>query len=135
MAYTQAKTENATRGRIIKHIPVYFGPVYLGGVALKITKLLAENDTVIRRVRMVFADAATSSAAVGVTLMLGTLEDPARFAVWNSPASSAMGAWVEVQITRGRNVLAAGETLTLRTGNGKAKCGTVDVQVDCVETS
>lgn len=135
MAYPQAKTENGSRGRIVRHIPVYFGPVYLGGVAGKFTRFIAENDTVIRRVRVGFIEAATSAETIGVTLMLGTLEDPARFAIWNTAASAAVGTVSEININRGHAVLAAGEILTLRTGKGKTRAGTVDVQVDCVETS
>lgn len=135
MAYVQAKTSSASRGRIIKDLPIYFGPVYLGGVALKMTKLIAENDIVVRRVRMVFIEAATSVDTIGVTLMLGTLEEPARFAVWNSPATGTIGTVIEITINKGNNVLSADETLTLRTGKGKSRAGTVDVQVECVETS
>lgn len=122
-----------SRGRIARDFQEKFTPINLTGVAASYFGICAEKVLNIRRIRTVQLAAAAVSGAAGVTCLLGTIVDPAKFAVWNTPTSASSGTVTEIQAPTLNNTLAVGEVLTLRVDTGKKGAGTISVYVECAE--
>lgn len=128
-----AKVETQNRGKIVYTFYDYFRPINLTGVAALYPGHLAMKDLLVAEIVMQYVTvAAIAGDATGVTLRLGTHDEPTRFAVWNTAASASVFTVVEIPVSANKT-LASGKSLVLRVNSGKSKAGTINVQVKLVE--
>ena len=103
-------------------------PIPLDGVAVRDFLYTAEVDMAVRLIRVIYVEATTSDD--GVNIHVGKIGHPAYFATYTSEVSQAQGTVAEVDKFVARDILAAGETLTVDCDGGKAGLGMVDVQIE-----
>lgn len=130
MAVIQLKSENQARSQNVREERVPFLAVNLAGISVMIPAHTAIVQQSVRKIVMTYiAPAAIVGDPRGVTLMLGTLADPAKFAAWITEATKASGQIVVIPANTASNILSLNEILTLRSGKGKTKAGVVNVEV------
>lgn len=128
-----AKTETQSRGKVTRETTVMISAVTLTNVAAMYAPHTATVNERVKKITMTYIGAAAASGSVGVTLMLGTHNNPTKYAVWVSETTKAQWSVVDITVNKDSNDLDSGDVLVLRVGTGKTKAGLVSVQIDLSE--
>ena len=128
-----AKTETQSRGKVTRETTVVISSVTLSGVAASYAPHTATVNERIKKITMTYISAATAAGSVGVSLMLGTHNNPIKYAMWISETTKAQWSVVDIPVSKDSNDLDSGDVLVLRVGTGKTKAGMVNVQIELSE--
>ena len=102
--------------------------IALDGASVREYLHTAEIDMSVRLIRVIYEEDTSSDA--GVEIRIGKIGFPAYFASFTSEISQSAGDVTTVTKHENRNLLLAGETITVECDGGKTGAGVVGIQVE-----